>query len=58
MLLSSQASPGLMYADVGPQVRPATVKPPSNVDPVQYTSLIHVQSTAKDPAGMCTLNQH
>ena len=46
-----------MYADVGPQVRPANVKPPSNVDPVQYTSLIHVQSTAKDPAGMCTLNQ-
>lgn len=48
-----------MYAEVGPQVRPATVRPPSiDVDPVHYTSIIHVQSTAKDPAGMSTLNQH
>ena len=47
-----------MYAEVGPQVQPATVKPPSIDDPVRYTSLIHVQSTAKDPTGMSTLNQH
>ena len=46
-----------MYADVGPQVRSATVMPPSIDEKVQY-SLIHVQSTAKDPAGMSTLNQH
>ena len=58
MHLSSQASPGLMYAEVGSQVRPAAVMPPSNDDPVRYTSLSHVQSTAKDPTGMSTLNQH
>ena len=45
-----------MYAEVGPQVRSATVMPPSNVDPVHYSSLIHHdQSTAKDPTGMSTL---
>ena len=47
-----------MYAKLGPQVRSATVMPPSNDDPVPYTSLSHVQSTAKDPAGMSTWDQH
>lgn len=47
-----------MYAEVGSQVRPAAVKPPSIDDPVRYTSLSHVQSRAKDPAGISTLNQH
>ena len=46
-----------MHAEVGSQVRPAAVMPPSNDDPVRYTSLIHVQSRAKDPAGISTLNQ-
>ena len=44
-----------MYAEIGPQVRSATVRPPSIDDKVPYTSLIHVQSTVKDPAGMSTL---
>ena len=47
-----------MYAEVGSQVRPAAVMPPSNDDPVRYTSLSHVQSTAKDSTGISTLNQH
>ena len=47
-----------MYAELGHQVRPAAVMPPSNDDLVRYTSLSDIQNTAKDPAGMSTLNKH
>ena len=41
-----------MYAEVGPQIRPVTVMPPASDSSVRYTSLIHDQSTAKDPTGI------
>ena len=48
-----------MYAELGSQVHPAAVIPPSNDDNVvRYASLIQVQSTATDPAGISTLDQH
>ena len=53
--LSSQASPGLMYAEVGSHVRPAAVMPPASDENVRYTL---IQSRTKDPAGMSSLNQN
>ena len=44
-----------MYAEVGPQIRPVTVMPPSNDNIVQYTSLIHDESRAEDPTGIMAL---
>ena len=47
-----------MYAELGPQLRPAAVMPPSIDGTVQYTALIHDQNTANDPAGKTSLSQH